>query len=61
VSLQARRHRLQSTCGQCTLMEVFTMPMHNPLHPGLTVRHDCLEPLGAKPLPPSLSANGVAR
>jgi type 1 fimbriae regulatory protein FimB len=20
--------------------------MHNPLHPGLTVRHDCLEPLG---------------
>ena len=22
------------------------MPMHNPLHPGLTVRHDCLEPLG---------------
>jgi antitoxin HigA-1 len=24
----------------------FTMPMHNPPHPGLTVRHDCLEPLG---------------
>src|SRR2546430_10679233 len=23
-----------------------TMPMHNPPHPGLTVRHDCLEPLG---------------
>jgi antitoxin HigA-1 len=22
------------------------MPMHNPPHPGLTVRHDCLEPLG---------------
>lgn len=21
------------------------MPMHNPPHPGLTVRHDCLEPL----------------
>jgi antitoxin HigA-1 len=24
----------------------FTMPMHNPPHPGLTMRHDCLEPLG---------------
>lgn len=22
------------------------MPMKNPPHPGLTVRHDCLEPLG---------------
>ena len=22
------------------------MPMHNPPHPGLTVRHDCLELLG---------------
>jgi len=22
-----------------------TMPLHNPPHPGLTVRHDCLEPL----------------
>src|SRR5712691_3396980 len=22
------------------------MSMHNPPHPGLTVRHDCLEPLG---------------
>jgi hypothetical protein len=22
------------------------MPMHNPPHPGFTVRHDCLEPLG---------------
>ena len=22
------------------------MPMHNPPHPGLTIRHDCLEPLG---------------
>ena len=22
------------------------MPMKNPLHPGLSVRHDCLEPLG---------------
>jgi len=22
------------------------MPMHNPPHPGLTVRHECLEPLG---------------
>src|SRR6267378_5517869 len=23
-----------------------TMPMKNPTHPGLVVRHDCLEPLG---------------
>jgi hypothetical protein len=23
-----------------------TTPMHNPSHPGLTMRHDCLEPLG---------------
>jgi addiction module HigA family antidote len=23
----------------------FIMPMRNPPHPGLTVRHDCLEPL----------------
>jgi addiction module HigA family antidote len=23
-----------------------TVPMYNPPHPGLTVRHDCLEPLG---------------
>ena len=22
------------------------MPMHSPPHPGLSVRHDCLEPLG---------------
>ena len=22
------------------------MPMKNPPHPGLSVRHDCLEPLG---------------
>ena len=22
------------------------MPMHNPPHPGSSVRHDCLEPLG---------------
>src|ERR1700682_1394435 len=22
------------------------MPMKNPVHPGLVVRHDCLEPLG---------------
>ena len=22
------------------------MPMENPPHPGLSVRHDCLEPLG---------------
>ncbi len=22
------------------------MPMRNPPHPGLSVRHDCLEPLG---------------
>ena len=22
------------------------MPMRNPRHPGLSVRHDCLEPLG---------------
>ena len=22
------------------------MPMHNPPHPGASVRHDCLEPLG---------------
>lgn len=22
------------------------MPMKNPTHPGLSVRHDCLEPLG---------------
>jgi addiction module HigA family antidote len=25
--------------------EDVTMPRHNPPHPGLTVRHDCLEPL----------------
>ncbi len=24
----------------------FVMPMHSPPHPGLSVRHDCLEPLG---------------
>jgi addiction module HigA family antidote len=24
----------------------FAMPMKNPPHPGLSVRHDCLEPLG---------------
>jgi len=22
------------------------MPMHDPPHPGLSIRHDCLEPLG---------------
>jgi addiction module HigA family antidote len=30
------------------------MPMKNPPHPGLTVRHDCLEPLG-------LTVTGAAR
>jgi addiction module HigA family antidote len=30
------------------------MPMRNPPHPGLSVRHDCLEPLG-------LSVNEAAR
>ena len=30
------------------------MPMKNPPHPGLSVRHDCLEPLG-------LSVTGAAR
>ena len=30
------------------------MPMKNPPHPGLTVRHDCLEPLG-------LNVTGAAR
>jgi addiction module HigA family antidote len=25
---------------------VFDMPMKNPPHPGFSVRHDCLEPLG---------------
>ena len=30
------------------------MPMKNPPHPGLSVRHDCLEPLG-------LSATDAAR
>ena len=36
------------------------MPMKNPPHPGLTVKHDCLEPLGADRWrggrPPSVSA-----
>jgi antitoxin HigA-1 len=27
-------------------METTPMPMKNPPHPGLSVRHDCLEPLG---------------
>ena len=30
------------------------MPMQNPPHPGLSVRHDCLEPLG-------LSVTGAAK
>ena len=30
------------------------MPMKNPPHPGLSVRHDCLEPLG-------LSVTGAAK
>ena len=30
------------------------MPMKNPPHPGLSVRHDCLEPLG-------LSVTGTAK
>src|ERR1700704_2140600 len=29
-----------------TAKEGETMTMKNPPHPGLTVRHDCLEPLG---------------
>jgi addiction module HigA family antidote len=29
-----------------TIEEVSSMPMKNPPHPGLHVRHDCLEPLG---------------
>ena len=27
-------------------MEGYEIPMKNPPHPGLSVRHDCLEPLG---------------
>ncbi len=36
------------------------MPMKNPVHPGLVVRHDCLEPLGLS-VTAGAKALGVSR
>ncbi len=37
---------LQFACDVDYHQEVCDVPMKNPPHPGLSVRHDCLEPLG---------------
>ena len=36
------------------------MPMYSPPHPGLTIRHDCLEPLGLS-VTEAAKALGIAR
>jgi len=38
--------RLRLNLSITTREEENIMPMKNPTHPGLVVRHDCLEPLG---------------